>query len=140
MLRIILFSVFMAASAPSLAVYKCESGGKTIYSDTPCPNGRQLNIDGAPPGDAEAARKQAEREKTALRRIDADRRKQEAQDEKQQRRVAHANAARQKKCKALAMRTKWADQDAAAATGKTAEKAKIKARRVAEQFETECGK
>ncbi len=138
LLRTLLFSVFIAASAPSFAIYKCESGGKINYSDTPCPNGRKLEIDSAPPVDAGTAKEQARRDKAALRRIDAEKRKLEAQEEKEHRRTAHASAARQKKCKALAMRAKWADEDAASATGKSAHKAKLKASRMAERFALEC--
>lgn len=137
-LRTLLFSVFIAASAPALAIYKCESGGKIGYSDAPCPNGRKLDVDHAPPPDAQSAKDQARRDKAALRRIDAEKRKLEAREEKEHRRAAHASAAREKKCKTLAMRSKWADQDAASAIGKSAHKAKLKASRLAEQFATEC--
>ncbi len=137
-LRTLLFSVLIAASAPSFAIYKCESGGKIGYSDSPCPNGRKLDVDSEPSADAPAAKEQARRDKAALRRIDAEKRKLEAQEEKEQRRAAHANAARQKKCKTLAMRSKWADEDAASATGKSAHKARLKANRIAEQLAMEC--
>lgn len=137
----LLLCIALPMSAPAFAVYKCVVDGKVGYSDTPCPEGRVSELASASTGDtalAESARKQAEQEKAALKRMENERHKREAKEEKEQQRAAAARAVRQKKCATLALRKKWADEDAAAATGKSADKTRRKARRAGEQFDVEC--
>lgn len=48
--------IFLAlVASPALAdVYRCASGGKTVYQDTPCSNAKIVeNINGLPPSRAE---------------------------------------------------------------------------------------
>jgi type IV secretory pathway VirB10-like protein len=142
MLRIMLLCLLAFFAAPALAIYKCDSQGKVSYGDEPCPGGQALNIGGTPPANADTAvaEKRTAQEKTRVKRLENERHKREAQDEKELQRAAHAAAAKQKKCALLARRQKWANEDAAAATGKSSAKARLKARRVAEQFDTDCRK
>jgi hypothetical protein len=49
-------------------------------------------------------------------------------------------ASKKKRCKTLALNRQWAEQDAAAATGKSVDKARRNAVRKAEKYEIECGK
>jgi Domain of unknown function (DUF4124) len=123
----------------AFAVIKCESNGKITYSDEPCRNGRQLDISSAPAPDADADARRAAREKHELQRLEGQRRRQEAKDDKERARAAKANATKQKKCVTLALHKRWADEDAASATGKAADKVKRKAHRAGEKFESECG-
>lgn len=140
MVRVTLLFLLASFTAPALAIYKCESNGKVTYSDEHCPGGKVLDTGGAPVVDADVVARQAAQEKNRLKRLEHERHKLEAQEEKQQQRAAHAAAAKQKRCSLLDRRRKWADEDAAAATGKSHEKTKLKARRVAEQFDAECGR
>jgi len=50
-----IFIFALAASPPALAdVYRCISGGKTVYQDVPCANAKAVeNINGLPPSPAE---------------------------------------------------------------------------------------
>ena len=135
MSRMMFLFLLASFAAPAFAVYTCESNGTITYSDQQCPGGKVLDTSSAPASDT--TRQNAE-DKAKLKRLEHERHKREAQEEKEQQRAAHAAASKQKKCSLLARRSQWANEDAAAATGKAKEKTKLKARRVAEQFEAEC--
>ena len=144
MLKILLTCFFFSFSAPALAVYKCESNGKVIYSDAPCQGGKTTDLSShlTQPTASETAQAHQIRaqEKNKLQGIESERHKREAKEEKQQIKAAHAFAAAQKKCAALAQRTKWSSEDAANASGKKRESAQRQARRMVEKYELECGK
>ena len=141
MLRVLLIAVLVSLSAPALAVYKCETGDKTTYSETPCPGAKEIDIsDPASPSEAARIRQQTEQENKKIKELESARHKREAKEEKEQQRAARANAAAKKKCAALEQRRNWSHEDAAKASGKAAEKAKLKARRADEKLQLECGK
>jgi hypothetical protein len=141
--RILVPALLAWFAAPAFAAYKCETYGKVSYSDKPCPGGKLVNADIAPAGlsndNVQRAAQQAAHDKRELQRLEKERHKREAAEEKEQRKVANAQEKKRKKCASLAMRKKWAEQDAAAAGGKSAEKSKRKAARKAEQYAAECG-
>lgn len=140
MLRILLIFSLASFSAPSWAIYKCESGGATLYTEAPCPGGKSMHLsDSGNPADAAQAQQQTAKEKKELARLETARHKREAIEEKEQERASRAAGARQKKCASLAQRKKWMMEDAANATGKSAAKANLKVRRMAEKYELECG-
>lgn len=145
MSRILLLSLLVSASSPALAIYKCESNGKVTYSDTVCRDGKSIEFraaaDGTPfSADADDAMRQAAHEKALAERLKSERHKREATEDRQQLKAARLYQNTQKKCASLAMRKKWSEQDAAAAAGKSADKARRNARRKAEQYALECGK
>lgn len=135
-----LLTMVVAACLPGAAhaIYKCEAKSGVTYSDAPCPGGKQLDITTAPNADAADATRRAAREKRALAQLENERRKQEQQEEKDRKKSARTRAALERKCATLDRRRKWAAEDAASATGKSAEKIKRKAHRAEEVFETEC--
>ncbi|CAN5173532.1 hypothetical protein BH11PSE11_BH11PSE11_36210 [soil metagenome] len=133
------------SSSSALAIYKCDSGGSVTYTASPCADGKGIDLGSKVtirPSEADnaLAAKQSAQEKTELTRLENTRHKREAIEAREQRRAAKANAAKQKKCQSLAQRRKWAAEDAAKATMKAAEKAKLKLRRLDEKIELECGK
>jgi hypothetical protein len=145
MLRIVLLSLLVLICAPALAVYKCESGGTITYSDEPCRGGKVLELDGpasgkTPASSAASAEHQAALDKREARRLEKERHQREAIESKEQQRVAYVNATRQKRCASLALQKKWSEEDAATATGRSADRAMRKAQRSAEKYEAECGK
>jgi hypothetical protein len=140
MLRTALICLLISFSTPALAIYKCKSGDRIVYSDQPCADGEVLSITAPTPGETAKAMQRTAEEQKRLKRLENEHRKQEAREEKERQRAAHTYAARQKRCTSLARRMQWANQDAAAATGKANERAKLKAQRVAQQFEDECRK
>lgn len=132
-------ALLLFCTAPAFAIYKCESGGKVIYSDEACAGGKALNINAAPPADADAAMLRAEQERQLAERLGNARQKRDAADEKEMRRTARADAQQQRKCAKLARQQKWADEDAASASGKRVEAARRKAQRLADDYIAECG-
>jgi hypothetical protein len=145
MLHILLISILVTLSAPALAIYKCESSGKVSYSQFPCPSGNSEILSGQandnpPLSEVGQARQQAAQDKHEATRLQKTRHQREAKEEKEQQRIARVNAAKRKKCAALALRKKWTADDALSASGRAAEGAKRKAQRAAEKYEMECGK
>jgi hypothetical protein len=133
-----LFSALLAFSGPVLAVYKCETGGKITYGDQPCASAVVLNVPGAP--DAQDAKRRAALETTDAQRLERERHKREAAAEREQRRGASAGAAHRKKCENFARRQKRANEDVASSAGVASDKAKLKARRINEDYEAACGR
>jgi hypothetical protein len=128
---------------PAYAVFKCEEKGQISYRDEPCKGGKMLSLPGqeTPSNpDRLAAQELAAREKRELTLLEKERRRQEAIEEQEMRKAAKVQASKQKKCRTLALNKKWAEQDAAAATGKSVEKARRNAARKAEKYELACGK
>lgn len=143
MLKILWLSLLISFTSPALAIYKCESNGKITYSDEACRGGKilELNDPGkTPASDLSNAQQQIAREKDELKRLENQRHKRDAKEEKEQQKIGRINAARQKKCASLALRSKWSSEDAAAASGRSADKTRRNARRATERYAAECGK
>ncbi len=144
-MRLLILLLLIACHFPAMAVYKCETAGKSgrvvSYSDLPCQAGKSSSVNTSyntvGPGQ-DAADVQLERQKAELQRLEQARHRREAQDEKAAQKLARARAARQKKCATLALKQKWREEDAAMAVGKAADKARLKARRMAESYQLEC--
>ena len=140
-LRVLLPAALVSAAIPAFAIYKCEAGAKVTYSDSACVSGQSTDL-GNPatrPDNTAHARRELAQQKAEVKRLENARHKQEAQQDKLRKAAARTEAARQKKCASLARRKKWADEDAATATGKSRESARRKARRANEVYGSECG-
>ena len=138
--KLLVLILSFAAAAPALAVYKCERGGTTLYSDLPCPGGKDIALGNTQVAadDAADAKARNAREKALVAGIDRQRASEAAAHEKQARAETRAAQAKQSRCATLAQRVKWAEQDAGAASAHSADKAKTKARRAVEQFDAQC--
>lgn len=138
----LLLLVLLSFSAPALAVYKCESANKTIYSDLPCDTGKADSMKeiaiATPTVDTASAQKKLKEDKQELQRLQQRRQKQDAIEERQREKHYKAAEAKKKKCAESAQRVKWANEDAASASPKTAERAKRKAQRAAEKHQLSC--
>lgn len=57
-MKTIIIFMLVCAGSPALAdVYRCNSGGKTVYQDAPCPNAKVIdNINGQAPSPHEQMR------------------------------------------------------------------------------------
>lgn len=66
-------SFLVLVSNASAAVYKCEANGKTIYSDSPCANAKQTEVDVSPAleGDEQTRSNAQARAQDEVRRADA---------------------------------------------------------------------
>ena len=138
----ITFSLLAYRADEALAAYKCKNEGKTIYSDQPCTEGLQSRLDNLEkPNPAVIAEslQQSERERLRLKELEQQRAQRDAQYAKQERKLLQEQARKRKACRALERRKRWAEEDAAAASAKSAESAQRKVRRAGELFDEECG-
>lgn len=138
MRRLLSFLLLCACAGPATAVYKCDQAGTVTYSDAPCPGADKLKLEGGakPAADAD---KQLEQDKKELRQLQRSRRQREARIDKEEQRAARAASVIQRRCTRLARELRWAEQDAAAAAGKRAARARQKAQRAAETYAETCG-
>lgn len=67
----VLLAMLLLSSIAHAEIYKCKSGDKTVFSDTPCAGGVTVKIEGAPPAQKAnvAASTQAEKFSEANVRI-----------------------------------------------------------------------
>lgn len=150
MFRVIPVVAACAFVQPALGqVYKCETNGKIEYADRPCAGGPSTTIPvPAAPANAGAAGETAQRERQALLELEKLRLSQQMREERQralalreqraQAREQRSLQAQQRKCARMRLHQKWAFEDRARLTGEAAEKARVKARRDAENLAVEC--
>lgn len=120
----------------AFAVYRCEHNGKIIYTDFPCA-GRELEI--TRPGAAPAADGDAlKRERSEVGRLQKLREQRERQDQQIRDLAGRGAAARDKKCRSLALQVKWREEDLRESTLDKADKARTRLRRAQEKFDAEC--
>lgn len=141
MYKFLLILALISVSVSATPVYKCESGGKTIYSEFPCPGGTELKVKGRPnEDDKTSAQERAKKDHAIEKKLADQRRKREAKEEKERQKAAKRSDAKDKKCAQLQQRMTWADEDAKKSTGKKAEKVRLKSRRATEKYVLECRK
>jgi hypothetical protein len=134
-------SLLLPLSLPAFAAYKCDVNGSVVYRDQPCTDGKETQL-AAPAtisakdvADAESA---AKRDKAEATRLERERHKREAADEKRMNIARREAAVKERKCGVLAQRLKWAEEDARKAAGKSAAKAERRKRRAKEAYELQC--
>ncbi|MGN6703275.1 MAG: hypothetical protein ACTHKB_09970 [Burkholderiaceae bacterium] len=147
--HLLLTMSLLACALPAHAVYRCESpDGSTVgYRDTPCPHAKSVDLGNpaaptASPADAAASRAALDRDRRELHRLEATRHKEEKEQARREQAAARAQKARDAKCRSLALRRKWAEEDAAEAgrssSGTSAARARKKSRRLGEQYALAC--
>lgn len=119
------FCLCWASLAPA-QVYKCLSGNKTIYSDTPCAQGKQSELAITPGLEADAQSQDAARERLANEVKRADRvvdeaRKRSDADAKRRAEIAVA----ERKAEEARLKKEAAEAKAAAEAGNKAYKPKL---------------
>jgi hypothetical protein len=117
-------------------VYRCESQGTVSYSDLPC-NGHQLELSNQPTAtsrDDDAMK----HERSEVSRLQKLREQRERQDQQIRDLAARGAAARERKCRSLALQVKWRQEDVQESTLDKAQKAKVRLRRAEEKFDSEC--
>jgi len=131
-----LFLFLSCFTPPAAAIYKCEQAGVVTYTDVPC-DGQQLSI--AMPEkpvktDGKAEDMSLSREKKEVAKLQAIREQRERQDKQIRDLSARGAAARERKCKSLALQLKWREEDLRDAPLGSQEKARKMARRAAEKY------
>ncbi|CAM8645730.1 Domain of unknown function DUF4124 [Oxalobacteraceae bacterium] len=139
----VLAAIFLSLScftSPASAIYKCEQAGVVTYTDIPC-DGQQLSVT-VPQKSHDTEEKTDEkslaREKKEVARLQAIREQRERQDKQIHDLSARGAAARERKCKSLALQLKWREEDLRDAPLNTQTKARKMARRAAEKYRTDC--
>ena len=138
--ELMLFSMMIVA-APALAVYRCETHGGILYTDTPC-TVKQVELPPPPTAaDPASARRLAQKEREQLAAIE--KQEERAQSERGRRETGRQKtmAAARKRCTQLSLEKKWSAEDAASSSHLVSEKSealKRHARRKAERFDAEC--
>lgn len=135
-MKIFLLMFLMLGSVSAHAVYRCESQGTVSYSDLPC-NGHQLELANqlATPTRNDDVMKQERSEVSRLQKL---REQRERQDQQIRDLAARGAAARERKCRSLALQVKWRQEDVRESTLDKAQKAKVRLRRAEEKFDSEC--
>jgi hypothetical protein len=139
----VLTAIFLYLScftSPASAIYKCEQDDVITYTDIPC-DGQQLSVTvPQKPRDTEekSDEKSLAREKKEVARLQAIREQRERQDKQIHDLSARGAAARERKCKSLALQMKWREEDLRDAPLNTQTKARKMARRAAEKYRTDC--
>lgn len=128
---------------PAKAIYRCEQKGTVSYADEPCAGGRSTDIsedvrDAVSPGDAAAARKQLQQQKRAVANMDREKSKEREKQSKARQVSIRKAAEKEKACQSLALKKKWAEDDLASADSRSADSARRKAQRTAEQYNVSC--
>jgi hypothetical protein len=132
--------LMLGLASPAWAIFKCESAGNVMYSDTPCEGGKVLDVKIPLPADTVEATSHAAREKQQLKTLERERHKREAAEQRELKKASRERAARHKKCAAHARRQKQARSEVSRTTGIANEKARRKAQQVTEAYEAECGR
>jgi hypothetical protein len=118
------------------AIYRCEQQGSIVYTEFPCA-GREVDIAAAAP----APRNNDEllkRERSEVGRLQRLREQRERQDQQIRDLAARGAAAREKKCRSIALQLKWREEDVRESTMDKAQKAITRLRRTQEKFDSEC--
>jgi hypothetical protein len=131
-----LSALFFIFPLPASALYKCEQQGHLTYSDSPC-SGKQIDIAvPATPSSNHAA--EMTRAQSELRRLQNSREQKERQDQQYRNLALRGQVARQKKCRALALQSKWKQEDANLAPLSAQTRSRRIARRAEEKYQSEC--
>lgn len=137
---LLFFALLPSSSYATL--YKCAHQSTVTYSDRPC-EGQQREV-AAPPATASGRTTvpdypaQLAREKAELSQLQNLREQRERQDQQIRDLAVRGQAAKQKKCRTLALQSKWKQEDADQAPLKSKASATRKARRSLEKFHNEC--
>ncbi|WP_293778048.1 hypothetical protein [uncultured Oxalicibacterium sp.] len=140
---LLLVLVLLGFATPSWAVYKCSSSKGTVYSDVPCsPDNQDMQrLTVNPPPADDAAHERAAHEKKQLHALEKQRAQDQAIEQRARAKAHKTETARKQKCADMALRAKWAREDANRApmrNARSAEQAERKARRLEERHALHC--
>ena len=139
----VLAAIFLSLScftSPASAIYKCEHDDVITYTDIPC-DGQQLSVTVPQKSrgtEEKPDEKSIEREKKEVAKLQAIREQRERQDKQIRDLSARGAAARERKCKSLALQLKWREEDLRDAPLGSQDKARKMARRAAEKYRNDC--
>jgi hypothetical protein len=133
-------ALLIAGAVQAQAIHKCVHEGKTSYSELPCEQGAAsvLDVPAARPADP-AAKAALRREQKEAAQLEKQRKAREAREDREDAALNRQAAERRRRCGKLALDRKWADEDVRRAAPQAVDAARLKARRSAERWASECG-
>lgn len=132
----ILLVAALLSPISAFAVYRCEQHGSITYTDMPCA-GSELEITRST-ASQDTNDDRLKRERSEVGKLQKLREQRERQDQQIRDLAARGAAAREKKCRSLALQVKWREEDVREFTLDKAQKARTRLRRAQEKFDAEC--
>ncbi|HEX8478049.1 MAG TPA: DUF4124 domain-containing protein [Telluria sp.] len=131
------------ATVHAQTIYKCSVNGALWYGDRPCTAGvaSELAVTPAPPPDPDTIARLARQHALAQQLIQRDAARdyhEEMEAARELQRARRAASTHKLKCDRLRLRQQWAQEDVRGAADKSADKARIKARRQGQAMALEC--
>ncbi len=144
--------ILFLSLSEAVAVQRCERQGRVTYTDQRCAEGERETAAlptapasptapaarPAPREPAAADTTRLQRERAEVARLQALREQRERQERQIRDLAARGAAARERKCRSLALQLKWREEDLRDAPPDKAAKARIRQRRTAEKYDAEC--
>jgi hypothetical protein len=138
-ISLILLSCLLFTSFSAHAVYKCMHHGEVIYTDQAC-DGGQLSLPESPTSESHSNNQNDSlaKDHAEIVRLQKFREQRERQDQQIRDLSARGAAAREHKCKTLALQVRWREEDLKDAPLHTQHKARTRVRRASEKYAMEC--
>ena len=134
-----LLSCLLFTSYSAHAVYKCMRNGEIIYTDKAC-DGGQLSLPNSPTSESQRNNQNESlaKDRAEISRLQKFREQRERQEQQIRDLSARGAAARERKCKSLALQLRWREEDFREAPLHKQDKERIRVRRASEKYAMEC--
>lgn len=134
-----ILSCLLLTSYTANAVYKCMHNGEIIYTDKAC-DGGQLSLPNSPTSESQRTNQNESlaKDRAEISRLQKFREQRERQEQQIRDLSARGDAARERKCKSLALQLRWREEDLRAAPLHKQDKERIRVRRASEKYAMEC--
>ena len=132
-------SCLLLTSYSANAVYKCMRHGEVIYTDKAC-DGGQLSLPASPTSESHRTNQNESlaKDRAEISRLQKFREQRDRQEQQIRDLSARGAAAREHKCKTLALQVRWREEDLRDAPLHTQQKARTRVRRASEKYAMEC--
>ena len=134
-----LLSCLLFTSYSAHAVYKCMRNGEIIYTDKACEGG-QLSLNNSPTLESQRNNQNESlaKDRAEISRLQKFREQRERQEQQIRDLSARGAAARERKCKSLALQLRWREEDFREAPLHKQDKERVRVRRASEKYAMEC--
>ena len=134
-----LLSCLLLTSYTAHAVYKCMRNGEIIYTDKAC-DGGQLSLPNSPTSESQRNNQNESlaKDRAEISRLQKFREQRERQEQQIRDLSARGAAARERKCKSLALQLRWREVDFREAPLHKQDKERVRVRRASEKYAMEC--
>jgi hypothetical protein len=138
-ISLILLGCLCLTSFSAHAVYKCMRNGEIIYTDKAC-DGGQLSLAELPASESQRSNQNESlaKDRAEILRLQKFREQRERQDQQIRDLSARGAAARERKCKSLALQLRWREEDFRQAPLHKQDKERTRVRRASEKYAMEC--